>query len=754
MQVRGAIIWESPGNLDVVDMELSDPRPDEVQVKMVASGMCHSDDHHVTGDSPLTGCPFALGHEGAGIVTKVGLNSKGIEEGDHVVFSGIPSCGHCRWCATGMSNLCDLAAGILAGPRWTDGTYRLHLPDGRPVGQLCGISTFVDTTTAPLDSVIKVDKDIPLDKACLVGCAVSTGWGAAVNSAAVWGAGRIGLFLGTLQDGVRAAVEEFGVDRLSPGDLLICNDPSRVGNHANDVCFIRPVFHSGRVVSFMVLRAHVIDIGGITPGGFDTNKRNIYETGLLIGPRLLFHAEEPVRETFTLIFDNSRFGEIQLPDYKTIHSCCRFGESLIVESVDRYGLDAYLGTLEYLCDTTAERMRLAIAALPDGDYEGTASIDADAEDADEEYLVRVTVVKRGDRIEADFSGSSRQARTAINAGALDAKTAVGVGLKVLLDPLGHFTSGSFRNIDIVIPPGTIASALPPDGAIFFYWEVANAVMTALIDALRDALGERAIGGDCGSNNVHNAFGVTADGTPWAASAVAGAETGPVGADRHADGEGHICPYLINIISPATEGIEAQFPVMVMRKEYAADTSGTGLHRGGAAIMKDIMRTGPARHQVAPFRFRKPSGIGVHGGEDGVQGGVWIFGQDGADLGFVPDRDDAYRDATPVAGVMDPESNQLDPAGVYAYYASERTWATKPGATFRYLTNGGGGWGDPFTRDPEAVKTDVRDGYVSIEAAAERYGVVIVGDPTTTPRVCTWTSRRPPRCGCATPTRSR
>ncbi|NEW28745.1 NDMA-dependent alcohol dehydrogenase [Nocardia cyriacigeorgica] len=185
MQVRGAIIWESPGNLDVVDMELDDPRPDEVQVKLVASGMCHSDDHHVTGDSPLTGCPFALGHEGAGIVTKVGPNSKGIEEGDHVVFAAIPSCGHCRWCASGMSNLCDLAAGILAGPRWTDGTYRLHLPDGRPVGQLCGISTFVETTTASLDSVVKVDKDIPLDKACLVGCAVSTGWGAAVNSAAV-----------------------------------------------------------------------------------------------------------------------------------------------------------------------------------------------------------------------------------------------------------------------------------------------------------------------------------------------------------------------------------------------------------------------------------------------------------------------------------------------------------------------------------------------------------------------------------------
>ncbi|MEU6561570.1 hydantoinase B/oxoprolinase family protein [Nocardia nova] len=540
------------------------------------------------------------------------------------------------------------------------------------------------------------------------------------------------VFLGTLQDGVRVAVEEYGVDRLAPGDLLICNDPSRVGNHANDVCFIRPIFHSGRLVGFMVLRAHVIDIGGITPGGFDTNKKNIYETGLIIGPRLLFHNEEPVRETFTMIFDNSRFGEIQLPDYKTIHGCCRLGESLIVESIDRYGVDAYLGTLEYSCDTTAERMRLAIAELPDGDYEGQAGIDADGVDADEEYLVRVRIAKRGDRIEADFSGSSRQARTAINAGALDAKTAVGVGLKVLLDPLGHFTSGSFRNIDIVIPPGTIASALPPDGAIFFYWEVANTVMTALIDALGNALGDRAVGGDCGSNNVHNAFGVSADGTPWAAGAVAGAETGPVGADRHSDGEGHVCPYLINIISPATEGIEAQFPVMVMRKEYAADTAGTGLHRGGAAILKDIQWTGPAQHQVAPFRFRKPSGLGVQGGTSGVQGGLWVFGMDGADTGFVAEDDSAYAGATAIAGVMNPETNRLDPDGEYAYYASQRTWSTRPGATFRYLTNGGGGWGEATARDPEAVKRDVRDGYVSVEAAAAHYGVVVVGDPDNDP----------------------
>lgn len=185
MQTRGAVIRQAPGKLEVVDLELEDPRADEVQVQLVASGLCHSDSHHMTGDIPVGTYPFALGHEGAGIVTKAPPNSKGIKEGDHVVFTAIPSCGHCRWCASGMENLCDLKAGILAGPRWTDGSFRVHTADGAPVGQMCGISTFMETTTVSLNSVVKIDDDIPLDKACLVGCAVSTGWGSAVNLARV-----------------------------------------------------------------------------------------------------------------------------------------------------------------------------------------------------------------------------------------------------------------------------------------------------------------------------------------------------------------------------------------------------------------------------------------------------------------------------------------------------------------------------------------------------------------------------------------
>lgn len=185
MKTRGAVVRSAPGEYEVVDLDLEEPRSGEVTVKLAASGLCHSDDHIATGDIPVGMYPFCGGHEGSGVVEQVGPNTRGFEVGDHVVFSFLPGCGRCRWCASGMQNLCDLGAGLLSGGRWDDPTsYRMSL-DGAPVGQMCGISTFSEYTTVATDSTVKINKDLPLDKACLAGCAVGTGWGSAVNSAGV-----------------------------------------------------------------------------------------------------------------------------------------------------------------------------------------------------------------------------------------------------------------------------------------------------------------------------------------------------------------------------------------------------------------------------------------------------------------------------------------------------------------------------------------------------------------------------------------
>ncbi|MBL7496655.1 NDMA-dependent alcohol dehydrogenase [Frankia sp. CNm7] len=184
MKSNAAVIYEQPGKWQITEIEVGPPRQGEIVVRMVAAGLCHSDDHVATGDMPLTGAiPLVGGHEGAGIVEAVGPNTQGWEVGDHVVLPFLPSCGRCRWCASGMQNLCDNGARTLSGAR-EDGTSR-HTLDGRPLGQMAGISTFSEYSTLSVNSAVKVAHDIDLVAACLTSCGVSTGWGAAVNSAQV-----------------------------------------------------------------------------------------------------------------------------------------------------------------------------------------------------------------------------------------------------------------------------------------------------------------------------------------------------------------------------------------------------------------------------------------------------------------------------------------------------------------------------------------------------------------------------------------
>jgi S-(hydroxymethyl)glutathione dehydrogenase/alcohol dehydrogenase len=181
---RAALIREQPSEFEVVDVELDDPRQGEILVKMAVSGLCHSDLHLATGDSIPSVFPFIGGHEGTGVVEEVGPNTPGWEVGDKVVFSFIGACGKCRWCSEGKSNLCDLGAHLMRGSRFTDTeSFRFSLPDGTPVGQMCGLGTFAEHTVVDVNSAIKLPADAPLDKLWLLGCGVGTGWGSAVYAA-------------------------------------------------------------------------------------------------------------------------------------------------------------------------------------------------------------------------------------------------------------------------------------------------------------------------------------------------------------------------------------------------------------------------------------------------------------------------------------------------------------------------------------------------------------------------------------------
>jgi len=183
VKTKAAILWEVNTPWSVEEIELDPPKENEVLVKMAASGLCHSDEHLVTGDLPFE-LPIIGGHEGAGIVEAVGPNVSWLQPGDHVVFGFIPACGRCPSCSSGHQNLCDLGAAQAGGRQISDGTARHHAR-GKDLGLMCLVGTFSHHTVVHEASCIKIDPDIPLDRACLLGCGVVTGWGSAVYAAEV-----------------------------------------------------------------------------------------------------------------------------------------------------------------------------------------------------------------------------------------------------------------------------------------------------------------------------------------------------------------------------------------------------------------------------------------------------------------------------------------------------------------------------------------------------------------------------------------
>ncbi len=180
---KAAILWNTHEPWSVEEVEIDDPVAGEVLVKLTASGMCHSDEHLVTGDIPAP-LPVIGGHEGAGVVEQVGEGVTDFAVGDHVVLSFIPSCGKCRWCSTGHQNLCDLGMHLLGGVAITDGTQRIRAR-GQGVGTMVLLGTFCPYVVVHQSSVVKIDPEVPLELACLTGCGVVTGWGSSVYTAEV-----------------------------------------------------------------------------------------------------------------------------------------------------------------------------------------------------------------------------------------------------------------------------------------------------------------------------------------------------------------------------------------------------------------------------------------------------------------------------------------------------------------------------------------------------------------------------------------
>ncbi len=195
MKTKAAVLWGTNQEWKIEEIELGEPHPNEVIVKTAFAGMCHSDEHLVTGDLSApqelldmigveSFLPMIGGHEGSGVVHAVGSSVTSVAVGDHVSASFVPSCGTCHWCSTGRQNLCDLGATTLAGGMIADGQYRHHIGD-QPLNRMAQLGTFSEYMLVHESSVIKVEPEYPLEAVALVSCGVATGVGSAQNRAGV-----------------------------------------------------------------------------------------------------------------------------------------------------------------------------------------------------------------------------------------------------------------------------------------------------------------------------------------------------------------------------------------------------------------------------------------------------------------------------------------------------------------------------------------------------------------------------------------
>ena len=316
--------------------------------------------------------------------------------------------------------------------------------------------------------------------------------------------------VGSIPDAVRVMLEEYGLEKLRPGDLITCNDYYRVGTHLNDVVFVRPLIVDDQVLGALTLRCHQMDLGGVAPGGFWVTKRNRYEDGLAVPPMKLFSQGEPVAEVVKVFMANTRMGPLMYNEMHVINASLKMGEGLVLESIDKYGTDAYLGAIRYTDDVSAETMRLGLERLPDGVYEGEEILDTDFRPDSPPYRIKMRINKRGGRAEVDLSGTSVATRSALNCAWPDVRTGIVLGLKALIDRYSRYTSGSMRPVDLVLPPDAIVNPDYPH-ACQFYHEVVVSMISCVFNTLNPVLGAEAVAHDAGGWGALSVSGITADG---------------------------------------------------------------------------------------------------------------------------------------------------------------------------------------------------------------------------------------------------
>ncbi len=494
----------------------------------------------------------------------------------------------------------------------------------------------------------------------------------------------VGLTLLTVPEVVRA----IGLENMEPGDIYMINDPYVASTHCNDIHFVKPIFHEGRLVAFTSSTAHWSDVGGVVAGSLNCAARTHFEEGVRIPALTLYKRGVMNNDIVAILLANMRQSWERLGDLHAQVAAVSAGEERIRVVIAKHGVEAVLTAMAEI-QTYSERMaRAAFASLPDGRYESEDSVDQDVHTG-EKKTIRLTLHIEGDHAIFDLTASDGAAESGINCTIAATTSAIFIGLAAILPPM-PMNAGVMRVVEIKATRGSIVWAQPPSGISGLAITSMDATTGATMLAVGKALPERAVGvpsaivnSTFAGDDTRPTFDAPFINYIWA--------FGGTGGTKYKDGANNLAsPFGASSTNIPCELQERRYPVLFWRHMLLNDSGGAGRTRGGCGLDQLVEPRVPG--SLSNITNREKEGPpGVFGGGRGWTSRLFV------NAGTESERN----------------------LGTFAVNVP-----VGPGEMLSFWSNGAGGYGDPLERSAESIVEDIRDDYMTIGSAKSQYGVVV------------------------------
>jgi N-methylhydantoinase B len=495
--------------------------------------------------------------------------------------------------------------------------------------------------------------------------------------------GALPIFLADLGVAVQDGVEIYGLNDIHPGDVFLVNHPEICGQHLNNMVVYTPFFWETKLLCFLAVRAHWIDVGGGSTGFGSSNTRDVYEEGLQVRSVKIYKEGRPNAEVLRLIEDNIRFPESSLGDLRAQIACCRTGEERLNQICLKYGEKMFLEAVETIWDQTDKLVREAVQAIPDGVYEASSFLDDDGRVMNKTIAIKVKVVVAGAELTIDFSEVADQVPGFINCGSSGGMAAARVAFKALTSPQREVNEGSFRALKVILPAGKLLSARRP--APIGGWSLSlPTVLDTIFRALAPALPERVPAAHKGDMGGYAIFGMNSKtGRRYVCQNIIGGGWGGRPFEDGVSAAVSMCQG--DVKNTPVELQELYYPLLYECHALREDSGGAGKFRGGIGVEVKVRPLENFFLSRNTDRIKCPP-WGLGGGSEGAVNET-IIQRNG-------------------------KAERLP--GKFSHLS------VQPGETVTFLTAGGGGYGKPDERDMQAIKRDIDLGYVSEEKAKQLY----------------------------------